>query len=151
MGVRYQRAVDLVELTGILQTTVTGLSIDEISERFEVSRRTAERMLSALRDRFPDLEPIFRGGRKYWKLPPASRARPLQLPRTLETLSERIVELEAEISMSRHYAEAAGSDDTWATFLETYLSGSEADYQAAVRKFAEEQAAAKSAAEGTAK
>ena len=107
MGVRYQRAVDLVELTGILQTTVTGLSIDEISERFEVSRRTAERMLSALRDRFPDLEPIFRGGRKYWKLPPASRARPLQLPRTLETLSERIVELEAEISMSRHYAEAA--------------------------------------------
>ena len=35
----------------------------------------------------------------------------------------------------RHYAEAAGSDETWAQFVETYLSGSEADYQAAVRKF----------------
>lgn len=40
----------------------------------------------------------------------------------------------------RHYAEAAGSDETWAEFVKTYLSGSEADYQAAVRKFAEEAA-----------
>lgn len=39
----------------------------------------------------------------------------------------------------RHYAEAAGSEETWAAFVETYLSGSEADYQAAVRKFKEEQ------------
>ncbi|GAA2538755.1 cholesterol ring-cleaving hydrolase subunit IpdA [Mycolicibacterium diernhoferi] len=38
----------------------------------------------------------------------------------------------------RHYAEAAGSQETWAEFVKTYLSGSEADYQAAVRKFAEE-------------
>jgi hypothetical protein len=45
----------------------------------------------------------------------------------------------------RHYAEAAASDETWAEFVGTYLSGSEADYQAAVRKFAEEQAAAKEA------
>lgn len=45
----------------------------------------------------------------------------------------------------RHYAEAAASDETWAEFVGTYLSGSEADYQAAVRTFAEEQAAAKEA------
>lgn len=106
MSVRYQRAVDLVELTGILQTTVTGLSIDEIAGRFEVSRRTAERMLGALRDRFPDLQPVFRGGRKYWKLSPTSRARPIQLPKTLEILSERIVELEAQISAARSSNEA---------------------------------------------
>lgn len=36
----------------------------------------------------------------------------------------------------RHYAEAAVSDETWAEFVTTYLSGNEADYQAAVRKFA---------------
>jgi glutaconate CoA-transferase, subunit A len=35
----------------------------------------------------------------------------------------------------RHYAEAAASDESWASFVQTYLSGSEADYQAAVRKF----------------
>jgi len=38
----------------------------------------------------------------------------------------------------RHYAEAAGSEETWARFVATYLSGSEDDYQAAVRTFAEE-------------
>ena len=37
----------------------------------------------------------------------------------------------------RHYADAAGSDETWAEFVRIYLSGSEADYQAAVRKFSE--------------
>jgi acyl CoA:acetate/3-ketoacid CoA transferase alpha subunit len=37
----------------------------------------------------------------------------------------------------RHYAEAAGSDETWAQFVSTYLSGSEDDYQGAVRKFKE--------------
>ena len=45
----------------------------------------------------------------------------------------------------RHYAEAAGSADTWAEFVATYLSGSEADYQAAVRAFADAQAAQKEA------
>ena len=37
----------------------------------------------------------------------------------------------------RHYAEAAGSDETWSAFVETYLSGSESDYQSAVRTFQE--------------
>lgn len=37
----------------------------------------------------------------------------------------------------RHYAEAAGADDTWREFVATYLSGSEADYQAAVHEFKE--------------
>lgn len=41
----------------------------------------------------------------------------------------------------RHYAQAAASDETWAEFVTTYLSGSEADYQAAVRRFAEQEAA----------
>lgn len=36
----------------------------------------------------------------------------------------------------RHYAEAAASDESWQQFVATYLTGSEADYQAAVREFA---------------
>jgi acyl CoA:acetate/3-ketoacid CoA transferase alpha subunit len=35
----------------------------------------------------------------------------------------------------QHYAKAAAEEDTWAQFVDTYLSGSEADYQAAVRRF----------------
>jgi hypothetical protein len=106
VGVRYQRAADLVELTGILQTTATGLTIDEISDRFEVSRRTAERMLGALRARFPELCPDLRSGRKYWKLPAYGHARAIQLPRTVDALSERIKQLEAEVAASR--SEIAG-------------------------------------------
>ena len=45
----------------------------------------------------------------------------------------------------RHYAEAAASDETWQQFVATYLSGGEADYQAAVRKF--QDAHARSAGE----
>lgn len=38
----------------------------------------------------------------------------------------------------RHYAEAASTDEGWQKFTQTYLSGTEDDYQAAVRAFAEE-------------
>ncbi len=39
----------------------------------------------------------------------------------------------------RHYAEAAADEATWADFVATYLAGTEADYQAAVRRFVERQ------------
>jgi len=96
---RYKRVVDLVELTGLLQSTTSGMSIDDISARFEVSRRTAERMLAALRERFPDLEPVRREGRKFWRLPGPSGAHPGQLA----VLSERVSELETE-AMERQEA-----------------------------------------------
>jgi glutaconate CoA-transferase, subunit A len=38
----------------------------------------------------------------------------------------------------RHYAESAKSPEAWQAFVKTYLSGSEADYQQAVRAFAAE-------------
>jgi glutaconate CoA-transferase, subunit A len=38
----------------------------------------------------------------------------------------------------RHYASCAGAEDTWSEFVSTYLSGSEADYQAAARAFEEQ-------------
>ncbi len=40
----------------------------------------------------------------------------------------------------RHYAEAASTEAGWQQFVATYLSGSEEDYQAAVRKFTAEAA-----------
>jgi glutaconate CoA-transferase subunit A len=38
----------------------------------------------------------------------------------------------------RHYAQAAAEEAAWAEFTATYLSGGEADYQEAVRRFAED-------------
>ena len=43
----------------------------------------------------------------------------------------------------RHYAAAAADEGSWSEFVATYLSGSEADYQSAVRRFAEQQEAGK--------
>jgi acyl CoA:acetate/3-ketoacid CoA transferase alpha subunit len=40
----------------------------------------------------------------------------------------------------RHYASAAAEESTWQEFVDTYLAGSEADYQAAVRRFHEQEA-----------
>lgn len=42
-------------------------------------------------------------------------------------------------AFQRHYAESAKDPEAWRTFVETYLSGSEADYQAAVAQFAKDQ------------
>lgn len=70
---RYQRAVDLLELITLLQAGPSGFSIQQIADHFEVSRRTAERMLSALQSRFPELQPELRRGRKYWKFVPSGR------------------------------------------------------------------------------
>ena len=41
-------------------------------------------------------------------------------------------------AFQRHYARAAADEESWARFADTYLSGDEADYQAAVRRFAAE-------------
>jgi len=38
----------------------------------------------------------------------------------------------------RHYAQAATEPQAWGEFVQTYLSGSEADYQVAVQRFARE-------------
>ena len=44
-------------------------------------------------------------------------------------------------TFQRLYAQSAADDAAWAEFVTTYLSGSEADYQAAVRRFSDEQVA----------
>jgi hypothetical protein len=93
--------VDLIELIGLLQITSAGISVDEISTRFEVCRRTAERMLGALRSRFPELEGETRSGRKYWRLVRPSTTWPFQLPREVEQLHARVAELEIEIEKYR--------------------------------------------------
>jgi predicted DNA-binding transcriptional regulator YafY len=53
---RYQRAVEIEDLIVTLAQSRQGLTIDEISERYDVSRRTAERMRDAVAERFPLVE-----------------------------------------------------------------------------------------------
>jgi predicted DNA-binding transcriptional regulator YafY len=59
-----------------MQGRADGLSLDDIGDTFEVSRRTAERMRDAIRDAFPQTEELVEpGGRKRWRLPPGTAGR----------------------------------------------------------------------------
>jgi len=73
---RYGRLADLVRLAMQMQGRADGMSLDEIGQTFEVSRRTAERMRDAIRDAFPQTEELTEpGGRKRWRLPPGTAGR----------------------------------------------------------------------------
>ena len=73
---RYGRLADLVKLAMQMQGRADGLSLDDIGQTFEVSRRTAERMRDAIRDAFPQTEELAEpGGRKRWRLPPGTAGR----------------------------------------------------------------------------
>ena len=66
---RFQRATDIVRLAIRLQGTWLGLTLDDISEKFCVSRRTAERMRDAVKGAFGPLERVDRDDRRhYWRL-----------------------------------------------------------------------------------
>ena len=73
---RYGRLADLVRLAMQMQGRADGLSLDDIGQTYEVSRRTAERMRDAIRDAFPQTEELAEpGGRKRWRLPPGTAGR----------------------------------------------------------------------------
>ena len=66
---RYQRATDIVRLAIRLQGTWVGLTLDDISREFGVSRRTAERMRDAVQAAFGPLQLVDRDDRKrHWQL-----------------------------------------------------------------------------------
>ncbi len=53
---RYERVEDIVKLVIMMQTQSRGVSLYDIQEEFEVSRRTAERMRDAVVRIFPQIE-----------------------------------------------------------------------------------------------
>ena len=67
---RYERLSDIVRLAILLQGSHRGVTLDEIGERFSVSRRTAERMRDAVEAAFgPLLEVDAAGdGYRHWRL-----------------------------------------------------------------------------------
>ena len=67
---RYSPAIELIQLMAALQGTSVGLTIDQLRERFDISRRTAERRLHAVAEAFPDdlVEQKLDDGRKHWRL-----------------------------------------------------------------------------------
>ena len=67
---RYEKAADIVNLAVRLQASYTGLTMDQISEEFRISRRTAERRRAAVEQAFGGLErnECFGDRRLRWRL-----------------------------------------------------------------------------------
>ena len=55
---RYSRVSDILDLITFILSKVQGVTIPEISQRYNVSRRTAERMRDSLLNIFPDFEEL---------------------------------------------------------------------------------------------
>jgi predicted DNA-binding transcriptional regulator YafY len=66
---RYERVEDILKLALAMQASYKGLSLNDIQEHFQVSRRTAERMRDAIVRLFPQIEEVETGSKiKRWKL-----------------------------------------------------------------------------------
>ena len=64
MGARYQRVAELMHLAIKLQASPEGMTLDDVSNQFRVSRRTAERMRDAVETAFGPLEVVDGGDRR---------------------------------------------------------------------------------------
>lgn len=91
---RYHRVEDIIQLALALQVPGAGLCLEDIQARFDVGRRTAERMREAVDRLYPGLTST-KGtdGRKYWRLPLGeANALVCWLPEELDALSRAIGE-----------------------------------------------------------
>jgi predicted DNA-binding transcriptional regulator YafY len=65
----FEKAQHLLELATFVVAHRTGVTLDDVGERFEISRRTAQRMMHALEAQFPDTQSGFDcDGHKRWRL-----------------------------------------------------------------------------------
>ena len=55
---RYSRVSDILDLAIFMSSKIQGVTHSEISERYNVSRRTAERMRDSLTNIFPQIDEI---------------------------------------------------------------------------------------------
>lgn len=82
----YSKAEQLLQLASLVSSKHRGVTLEEISETFSVSHRTAQRMSRALEAQFPEIAASMDAeGRKRWRSPRASLAD--QIPVTAEELA----------------------------------------------------------------
>jgi predicted DNA-binding transcriptional regulator YafY len=64
---RYSRISDILDLAIFMSSKITGVTINEIANRYNVSRRTAERMRDSLTNIFPQVDVIeIDDNQKHW-------------------------------------------------------------------------------------
>jgi predicted DNA-binding transcriptional regulator YafY len=65
----FEKAQQLLELATFVASHRAGVTLDDVGERFGISKRTSQRILHALEAQFPDTESGFdEDGHKRWRL-----------------------------------------------------------------------------------
>jgi len=102
----FKKAEQLLALATLVAARHTGVTLDDVIERFGVSKRTAQRMLGAMEAQFPDTRvTIDDEGRKRWKLPSGAL-------RDLMTLfPEELAALDLAIETLKRSSLAVEADD----------------------------------------
>jgi predicted DNA-binding transcriptional regulator YafY len=94
MKMRYEKADKLIQLALDLQASRTGLSLEDIQQRYDVGRRTAMRMRDAILHIFPQTEEVATSERvKRWRMPPG------RLNRLIDFSVKELADLEAAITL----------------------------------------------------
>ena len=94
----FWKAEQLLALATLTAARHTGITLDDVVERFHCSRRTAQRMLRTLEGQFPDVTASADSeGRKRWRLPSAALRDLLTLrPEELAALDLAVTTLNRE-------------------------------------------------------
>jgi len=66
---RHEKGTRLLELARMLASSAEGMTLDEMAERLDVSRRTAERMRDAIWEIFPQMEALEEWPAKRFRIP----------------------------------------------------------------------------------
>jgi len=93
---RYEKADNLLILALEMQAARSGLTLQDIEQRFDVGRRTAMRMRDAIMRVFPQADEVAVDGRtKRWRIPPGT------LDRLVEFTADELADLETAINILR--------------------------------------------------
>lgn len=66
---RHEKSARLLDMARMMAGSAEGLSLDEIAQRLDVGRRTAERMRDAVADMFPQMEVVEDGRIRRFRIP----------------------------------------------------------------------------------
>jgi predicted DNA-binding transcriptional regulator YafY len=93
---RYEKAENLLALALEMQVARGGISLKDIEEKFEVTRRTAMRMRDAVLRLFPQADEVVTDERtKRWRIPPGT------LDKLVGVMADELADLETAASILR--------------------------------------------------
>ena len=108
MKMRYEKADKRIQLALDLQASRTGLSLEDIQQRYDVGRRTAMRMRDAILHIFPQTEEVATSERvKRWRMPPG------RLNRLIDFSVKELADLEAAITLLKRENLPGQANSLW--------------------------------------